>query len=105
MVKIISYTSVVLWMALIFFFSHQPASESSELSSGITATILSMLDQISIDGDFFQKNFHYLIRKSAHFSIYLILGILFLTCLRVNKVAIYKAMGITLLLCVICNLR
>lgn len=37
--KVISWLLVVLWMALIFYLSHQPASESNRLSAGMTERI------------------------------------------------------------------
>ncbi len=69
-------TPVLLWMGLIFWFSHQPATDSSVLSGGITNMVfdvmkkLGMVDHISVDV------LHHIIRKCAHFTIYFILGVL-----------------------------
>jgi hypothetical protein len=38
--KFISYTALILWMSIIFFLSHQPAKDSSNLSIGITDAIV-----------------------------------------------------------------
>lgn len=66
----------ILWMAVIFFLSHQGAGSSSTLSSGITKTIhdliTTLLPWLDLDLDFF----HVLVRKGAHFTAYLILGLL-----------------------------
>ena len=47
--KLLPWTLVILWMALIFFLSHQPAMESSELSSGITKRLYDMIRVIAPD--------------------------------------------------------
>lgn len=79
---ILSWSAVVFWMGVIFFLSHQPASESSDLSSGITDVIVHTMQNIapfiSIEEDFF----HHFIRKSAHFTAYLLLGMLVIHALR-----------------------
>jgi len=62
-------------MIIIFYFSHQPVNESSELSEGISKPVVEKLEsiiKINIDED----KFDYLIRKLAHFTEYMILGIL-----------------------------
>lgn len=33
--KTLSWAAVILWMGLIFYLSHQPATASSELSRGV----------------------------------------------------------------------
>ncbi|NMA91488.1 MAG: VanZ family protein, partial [Amphibacillus sp.] len=38
--KVVSWLLVILWMGVIFYLSHQPAAESSSLSTGITERIL-----------------------------------------------------------------
>lgn len=66
----------VLWMGFIFFLSHQEAGSSSQLSSGITRTLFNIINStlpwLDLELDFF----HFLVRKGAHFTAYLILGIL-----------------------------
>lgn len=62
------------WMLVIFYLSHQPADESSQLSSGITTILISMIEFIfPLDDLHF---FHFLVRKAAHFFAYFVLGIL-----------------------------
>lgn len=74
--KIAAWLAVVGWMALIFFLSHQPASVSSGLSSGITEFLLEMVNSIFPDSDAGVEQFHTFVRKNAHFIAYLILGFL-----------------------------
>lgn len=57
-----------LWMCVIFYFSNQPASVSSGLSSGLNQT----LNNIGL----FNAMFKFIpIRKCAHFLLYFCLGI------------------------------
>lgn len=74
--KLAAWLAVVGWMALIFFLSHQPASVSSGLSSGITEFLLGLVNSIFPDSDAGVEQFHTFVRKNAHFIAYLILGFL-----------------------------
>lgn len=73
------------WMGCIFYLSHQPGSESSELSSNIVIVILSVIGNI-VPFDIDVSIFHMMIRKSAHFFAYFILGMLFYWALRGKKI-------------------
>lgn len=67
----LSFALLILWMGLIFCFSHQ----NSELSSGQSGRLVTLL--IKIFGD--RLNYHIteaIIRKTAHFFIYFVLGVL-----------------------------
>ncbi|NLK51330.1 MAG: VanZ family protein [Syntrophomonadaceae bacterium] len=44
--KTLSWAAVVFWMALIFYLSHQPATASNELSTGITAVIIQAVEKV-----------------------------------------------------------
>lgn len=79
--KIISWIPVVIWMVLIFYLSHQPASGSNELSSGVMNVFLKTMTSI-IPNDINLGIFHHLIRKSAHFFAYFILGFLIFHALK-----------------------
>ena len=74
--KYYRWLPAVLWMGFIFFLSHQEAGSSSQLSSGITRTLFNIINStlpwLDLELDFF----HFLVRKGAHFTAYLILGIL-----------------------------
>ncbi len=69
------FIPLILWMIIIFYFSHQPVNESSQLSEGISKPIVEKLESI-IKTDIVEEKFDYLIRKIAHFTEYMILGIL-----------------------------
>ena len=65
----------VLWMCVIFAFSHQPGNDSSRMSGGVTRIIESMAGFLNINTDRF--DLHLFVRKSAHFLEFAILGALF----------------------------
>ena len=76
----LSWTGVVLWMALIFYLSAQVATQSDELSQGIAERLFSVIDKVFPGLDIsLQANF--LVRKSAHFLSYLVLSMLVMNAL------------------------
>ncbi|RNF39534.1 VanZ family protein [Planococcus salinus] len=83
---IFSWAAVILWMAIIFILSHQPASVSSNLSSGITEAIIRAFERIMPDAQFDIRNFHFVVRKNAHFIAYFVLGFLTFHALRQSGV-------------------
>lgn len=81
--KYILTLSIILWMAIvIFYLSHQPASSSNDLSTGITEVILNFFHLVTpwieIDVEFV----NHIVRKNAHFFAYLILGLLTMSAIR-----------------------
>lgn len=78
--KVIAWLLFVSWLILIFYFSNQPGSISSDLSNNVLKTILNNL-AIS--------NFTVLagiLRKLAHFSEYFILSFLTLNLVKQYKI-------------------
>ncbi len=84
--KVFSWIAVVIWMMLIFNFSAQTASESDTLSMGLADKIIAFIHGLgdipvfSYLGSDAVKTFllnanHYL-RKTAHFCIFAVLGLL-----------------------------
>lgn len=70
--KMLHWLLVMVWMGVIFYFSHQPAEISSSLSGGVMETLLSLLPgnfPIHVDA------LHTVIRKTAHISVYFLLAI------------------------------
>lgn len=69
---LLSLTTTILTMAVIFGFSGQSAADSSVLSGGITAKILPWVQyafpDVTVD------ELHYFLRKLAHFTVYFVLG-------------------------------
>ena len=70
---------LILWMILIFCFSNQRADDSSKLSDGVIVKVASIFVKDNLTDnkkDELIDKYTFIIRKTAHFSVYLILGIL-----------------------------
>lgn len=100
-IKINPWLLVFLWMALIFYLSHQPATKSNGLSKGTTEIILETVEKIAPKVGINKRNFNHLLRKNAHFFAYLVLVILVANGLRSSGVGGYRAIGLALLICII----
>ena len=89
--RTVLWVLVVLWMGVIFSFSAENAEESLETSDGIVDVVVEHLleskkDTMSIsDFDAFKMKVSHFVRKSAHFTAYMLLGILTLTALFTHK--------------------
>lgn len=68
---------VIFWMLVIFVLSHQDASRSGALSSGLLSRILSLLAPF-LPPKLPLPLLHLVLRKGAHFTAYLILSLLVL---------------------------
>lgn len=99
--KIISWMLVILWMTLIFYMSHKPATESNKLSKGITEVIVDTVEKVDADTNINRSNFNHMLRKNAHFFTYLLLGVLVLNGLKSSGVSGYKGIALTLLICIL----
>ncbi len=88
----LSWVAVLLWMVLIFIMSAQPAADSSELSKGITELIVEVVERIAPGVDIDTDRLHYLIRRYAHFIVYLMLGILVMNAVRISGVSDVKVL-------------
>lgn len=79
--RIILYVLLAFWMILIFVMSSQKASQSSQLSGGIVYKLItvffSKFDSMPLDDQTQLVNtITFIVRKSAHFLEYFILGLL-----------------------------
>ncbi|MFD2131978.1 VanZ family protein [Pseudogracilibacillus auburnensis] len=81
--KIIAWSAVIIWMAMIFFLSHQPATSSGQLSASITNFLIQTITAI-FPFEIESTSFHFFIRKGAHFFAYFVLGVLVIHALK-NK--------------------
>ena len=101
MQKFLSWAAVILWMALIFYLSNQPATDSSELSRGVTEVIVTTIEKVAPHTEFDISNFNHIVRKNAHFFIYFVLGMLVINALRRSGVYGIRGIGFALLICVL----
>lgn len=88
-------------MLLIFRLSSQGADESNGLSLGIAGTLINFINNV-FHMDFpVSGSLNHIVRKTAHFTAYLILGILSSNALRTSGVRGWKRLCISLALCVV----
>ncbi len=99
--KTISWIAVIAWMGLIFYLSHQPATVSNEISTGVTEIVVKIVGKVIPYGNFDIGSFNHIIRKNAHFFAYLVLGILVINALRKSGVHGYRSIVIALVICVL----
>jgi len=73
---VIAWLAVLIWMGVIFYFSHQPGDVSGETSGRIVEMISGAVTTVLPFVDIPEEGLHFVIRKGAHFSVYAVLGLL-----------------------------
>ena len=79
----------LIWMGVIFIFSHQPGKDSAELSGGITQLIINFFEAVNLELD--GVRLHNMVRVLAHFTIFFILGQLWYIALRARNISTSRA--------------
>ena len=92
--KIISWSLVLIWMGVIFFFSAQSRSESSALSGGLTEKIIAFIQYFNSHIALQVSALESILRTNAHFIVYSILGSLILNALHLGKTTPYISQSI-----------
>lgn len=77
-IRILLTVFVLLWSGFILANSLFPASQSSALSGGVVEQVNSILHQIGISGEITD----HMVRKSAHFIEFALLGVLLFLAIR-----------------------
>lgn len=98
--KILSIILVIIWMITIFYFSHQQGTGSSGMSKKVSTVIVNIVDikneMIEEQKEAIVAKIEPIIRKLAHYTIYIIGGILITNCAYVlgakeKKAILYSA--------------
>ena len=100
--KVIKIILVLLWMVMIFLLSNEEAVKSSKKSDGLIIKSVKLFTGKSLSDQEKEKVLKYLVfpvRKCAHLSLYLILGILVISLLREYMVINTKLVLLSLLIC------
>ena len=104
MKKTISIISLILWMIVIFSFSSADANKSTGTSDKVLTTMIEIKDKIAdqetpiSEKEIIVKNSSFYVRKIAHITEYLILGLLMFNALKqFNILNIYYA----IILCIL----
>ena len=98
------WIAAVLWMALIFSFSMETAAESSESSGGFIRTLLETFDRGFLTLSYADQHakiesLSYIVRKSAHFCIFGMLGILVTSAVSTHGLSPKKTALLSLGIC------
>lgn len=97
--KIVAWVLVFLWMCVIFGFSSQSGGESGGLSGKIVSFILNIFN-ISETEDIF-NTIQFIVRKLAHGTEYLLLGILVFNAFYNTLTGIKKISVVSFVFCVV----
>ncbi len=85
--RIALWIAVVLWMAVIFSFSAESGKASTETSDGVVDQVMEEMFGTSDKGiipDSVRTKITFFVRKTAHFTAFMLLGILTVSALRVD---------------------
>lgn len=99
--KRLPWIVVVIWMGVIFYFSHQPAVASNGLSTGITEKLLQLINNILPSLELNIETVNHVVRKGAHFSVYLLLGIFVVLGFKSTGIKENKVVFLSILTCVL----
>ena len=78
---------VLIWMAIVFYFSSQSAQNSDKTSIGITEKILSIFIKNRTKRQEVILKFNPMVRKMAHFVLYTIGGMLILNFIHIFNIS------------------
>lgn len=97
--KIVSWVAVFVWMTIIFYLSHQPVIVSNGLSAGLAEVIVQKVESTAANHVLNVDSVNHIMRKSAHFFMYFVLGLFVINIIRKCGVAHYRGFGLALLIC------
>lgn len=99
--KVIKFTLVVCCMLIIFMFSSDSGTASSKKSDSVIINLVEVISNKKVnnkDRDKYIEKYVFPVRKCAHFTIYLILGILVISLLSEYRILNSKTVLYTLLI-------
>ena len=91
----------MIWMMVIFHLSSQQANQSNNLSTGLTLKVVEVIEKVTGQTNLNIEDFNHIIRKCAHFSIYLVLALLVLNALINSNKAIRSKVILTMIICIL----
>lgn len=102
MKKVINIILIILWMGLIFVLSNDTAEESSKKSDGLIVRCVQDIIKRDLSTKEKEGVLKYLVkpvRKSAHFFLYFVLGVLIINLFKSFELFNYKTIILAILLC------
>ena len=101
-IRYIFFTLMILTCIIIFIFSSQNGEESTEVSDGFISRFIDIFpltkNQTEDQKQEIIKNLQFIVRKTAHFSIYTILGITSMEFINTYNISYKKKIGISFLI-------
>ena len=103
--RIILTSLLITWMIVIFMFSNQNATKSESTSDKVTSTVIDTVEVVTKEEitedkkEVLIEDTRFVVRKTAHFTLYFILGVL--TYLTLKSYSIKKIVIFSILLCFI----
>lgn len=99
--KVIHWLLICVWMVVIFSFSAAPAKTSQKTSNVLTERIVTIVvrnyNSLTAEKkEALLSQLSYFVRKSAHFSEYLILGLLMYLAFRLHNISSKKQILLSL---------
>ena len=107
--KVLSTSILLLWLVIIFLFSNQNAITSEQVSDKVTSKTLTTVSEVTgknLTESRKQElivNSRFVVRKTAHFTLYFILGLLIYTTLRSYGIS-KNAVIYSILFCIISSI-
>ena len=99
--RMISWILVLLWMSVIFVFSSQDASVSSQSSGVVSDAIIEVIEDTFPDTTISEDTFEFTLRNAAHFFLYFVLGLLLLHALHFYQLKWISLIGYSLLIVIV----
>lgn len=99
--KVIKFTLVICCMLIIFMFSSDSGTASSKKSDSVIINLVDIISNKKVnnkDRDKYIEKYVFPVRKCAHFTIYLVLGILVISLLSEYRILNFKTVLYTLLI-------
>lgn len=100
--KIVKLLLIIIWMGVIFFFSNDTANESNKKSDSIIIYFAERFGSSNLSSKEKKEviaKYVVMVRKTAHFLVYFILGLLIISFVKEIKIINSKTMAIALLIC------
>ena len=101
--KIILTSLLIIWMIVIFMFSNQNATKSESTSDKVASTVIDTVEVVTKEEitedkkEILIEDTKFVVRKTAHFTLYFILGLL--AYLTLSSYSIKKIVIFSILFC------